>query len=154
MKIYTAKEAVSLEDGNYSMCFTGEDGKAFTLTGTSAEHLADSCNEMALAEHERIEAAKHYPAAVETLLEASFGGGSGAWAASQVLLSAYNSNRTQLEISDLCSLDANNFRAAMRVMEGRVKVNLDPSQVIEDGKAKLVDLVERFPELRVENRYK
>ena len=154
MKTYTATDALSREDGKYSICFTVEGGQALKVTGTDPEELADYCNEMVLAEHERIEAAKHYPTAVETLLEASFGDGSGAWAAAQVLLSAYNSNRTQLEIRDLCNLDANNFRAAMRVIEGRVKVNLDPSQVIEDGKAKLVDLVERFPELRVENRYK
>jgi len=58
---------------------------------------------------------------------------SGSRAAAQVLLSAYNGNEWQLDITDLCLLDHAHYEDAFIVILGRTSLNIEPHTVLDKG---------------------
>lgn len=81
-------------------------------------------------------------------------GGSGSAAAAQVLLSAYNGNNWQLDITDLCHLDHGNFAAAMTVIQGRKQLYTEPHQLINDGNETFHKLQMKWSHYHIDNRWK
>lgn len=53
--------------------------------------------------------------------------------AAQVLLSAYNGDSFQLNVTDLCNLDRGNYAYALAVIRGRYELSREPQEVIADG---------------------
>lgn len=58
-------------------------------------------------------------------------GGSGAAAA--VLLSAYNGHDYHLDITELCRLDQHYYESAMRVIDLRCRLRIEPHVLIQNG---------------------
>ena len=80
-------------------------------------------------------------------------GGSGAYAAAQVLLSAYNGNTYQVSLVDLCSLDQRGYEAAIAVIRGRVETFREPHEVIANGHEVFEKLERRWASLKAGYRY-
>ena len=78
----------------------------------------------------------------------------GSRVAAQVLLSAYNGDDFQLDVSDLCNLDRTNFENAMMVIRGRYETSLDPHSVVENGSKIFHDLWDKWGWLQVVERGK
>lgn len=74
-----------------------------------------------------------YAKAIVKLMNVARGDTSGSRAAAQVLLSAYNGSAWQLNVTDLCSLDADNYQAAIEVIRGRKEIGYEPHEFIQDG---------------------
>lgn len=53
--------------------------------------------------------------------------------AAQVLLSAYNGDSFQLDVTDLCNLDRSNYENAITVIRGRYEIRREPQEMIVDG---------------------
>lgn len=53
--------------------------------------------------------------------------------AAQVLLSAYNGDSFQLDVTDLCNLDRSNYENAITVIRGRYEIRREPQEMIADG---------------------
>lgn len=54
-------------------------------------------------------------------------------AAATCLLSSYNGNHWQLDVTDLCHLDADGYEAALMVINCRVILDKKPNMTIENG---------------------
>lgn len=78
----------------------------------------------------------------------------GSRVAAQVLLSAYNGEQWQLDITDLCNLDRRYFEDALAVIRGRVELMIEPHTLIEDGETEFTELWEAWKRLNVQNRWK
>lgn len=74
--------------------------------------------------------------------------------AAQVLLSAYNGDAFQLDITDLCNLDRENYENALKVIRGRYEIGQEPHQVLQDGKQILRELWSQWSKLELVERAK
>lgn len=74
-------------------------------------------------------------------------GGSGAAAA--VLLSAYNGHDYNLDITELCRLDQHYYQAAMRVIDLRCRLRIEPHLLIQNGDEVFQKLAADWPQLHV-----
>tara|TARA_R110001592_G_scaffold221139_2_gene475826 strand:+ start:33372 stop:33884 length:513 start_codon:yes stop_codon:yes gene_type:complete len=152
---YSVNDALKLEDGTWAIDFSlPSNGKTYRITASSPEYVADSVNQQIRLDLRTYDAEQPYREAVEALskmcLEHT---GSGSYAAVQVLLSAYNGNNYQVDLTDLCHLDESNFQHAMAIIQGRVFCSREPHSMIENG-AKIFDaLEEKWGNLNVRRRY-
>lgn len=94
-----------------------------------------------------------YAEAVELLLKLAQKDCGGSRVAAQVLLSTYNGDNWHCDLTDLCNLDAENYRAALIVIRGRVELNCEPQRLIPDGEAVFDALEEDWQAYHVKNRY-
>lgn len=76
---------------------------------------------------------REYGEAVALLTPLSQSDTAGGRAAAQVLLSAYNGYEFQLDITDLCNLSRDYYRAAITVIRGRVETAREPHLLVTDG---------------------
>ena len=79
-------------------------------------------------------------------------GTSGAYAAAQVLLSAYNGNHFQLDITDLCNLDETNMVHAMNIIVGRKIHWKEPHTLLKNGNELFDKLHDKYLMLHIGNR--
>lgn len=95
-----------------------------------------------------------YATAVATCAElAQFGTGGGRVMA-QVLLSAYNGDSFQLDITSLRNLDNTNYPAALAVIRGRYEVGREPQEMIPDGNNVFRALWKKWARLELTERAK
>jgi hypothetical protein len=94
-----------------------------------------------------------YKKAIERLVKVAIGDTSAAAVAAQVLLSIYNGQNWQLDITDLGSLDGKNIQAAFIAMRGWLFVAEYPHNVIDDGPAIFDRLEKQWQRLHATNRY-
>ncbi|KAB0669027.1 hypothetical protein F6V30_14415 [Oryzomonas sagensis] len=64
------------------------------------------------------------------LARQSTGGGR---VAAQAILSAYNGDSFQLDVSGLCNLDNDNYETVLKVIRGRFEVGREPHEMVSDG---------------------
>jgi hypothetical protein len=95
-----------------------------------------------------------YSTAVANLVELALTNTSGGRVAAQVLLSAYNGDAFQLDLSSLCSLDRHNIVLAIAVIQGRYYTFKEPHSLILNGDQIFADLWNRWRNLHVEQRGK
>lgn len=76
--------------------------------------------------HQDAAKSPHFLADLETVILATRGGGSGAKACQEVLLSLYNGNDYKLNLSSLHNLDNDNHRAVMNVIQVLTRTNPKP----------------------------
>lgn len=79
---------------------------------------------------------------------------SGGRAAAQAVLSAYNGSDWQLDVTDLCVLDPENYQAALSVIRGRVELGIEPHRLIPDGDQVFGRIWDRWARYHLENRWK
>lgn len=97
---------------------------------------------------------EQYGESVVELLKLAKGDTGGSRVAAQVLLSAYNGEVWQLDITDLCNLDDHYYRHAMNVIHARRELREEPHQLIKDGNAHFQEVATNWPRLNLEQRWK
>lgn len=97
---------------------------------------------------------EEYQKAVELLTALARTDTSGGRAAAQVVLSAYNGSDWQLDVTDLCLLDPQNYQAALNVIRGRVELGIEPHRLIPDGDQVFGLIWGRWERYQLENRWK
>ena len=97
--------------------------------------------------------ADQYFKSVSALIKVARLDTSGSRAAAQVLLSAYNGEEWQLDVTDLCCLDPVNMQHAMMVIEGRVCLMREPHEGIDHGDKIFSELCYRWRRLNINNRH-
>jgi len=97
---------------------------------------------------------EQYAAAIQKLLAMSLEhDGSGARACAQVLLSAYNGDDWQLDVTDLCALDQNYYPAAITVIRGRAELREEPQELVKNGNKLFKELWKQWDRYHVANRH-
>jgi len=94
-----------------------------------------------------------YTQAVQTLLKLADMHCGGSSAAAQLLLNLYNGWNYHTNLIDLCSIDDIYLSAAITAILGRIKLSLEPHEVIPDGDRIFNQLHDDWPELHIRNRY-
>ncbi len=147
-------DAVKNDAGQWSITFTvPSTGDRLQATSFSAERVAEMVNKQIKYDLERMDAEGPYRDAVAALSAMCLAhDGSGAHAAAQVLLSAYN-RHFHLDVTDLCNLDYENFAHAMAVIHGRVKCSKEPHSMIADGNEVFRRLWSKWEHLHSQQRY-
>lgn len=79
---------------------------------------------------------------------------SGARVAAQALLSAYNGQEFQLDVSDLGNLDRKNYEVVLTVIRGRCDTGYEPHSMVKNGSKIFGDLWDKWKRLHVEERGK
>jgi len=97
---------------------------------------------------------EEYATAVDLLSGIAQQDTSGSRAAAQVLLSAYNGENWQLDITDLGVLSSNYYEAALVVIRGRTELMIEPHTLIENGEAIFDRLWDLWQAFHVKNRGK
>ena len=97
---------------------------------------------------------EQYTTATRTLMNLAYSGTSAARVAAQVLLSGYNGEEWQLNITDLCLLDSNNLSHAVTFMLGRATLGKEPQDLIDNGNQVFLDLWDSWSHYHVNNRWK
>ncbi len=153
--IYTKDDAFQDKDGQWAIDFTlPTTGDGYRITASSPQHVADSVNQQIRMTLRQYDAEQPYREAVQVLSKMCLvHDGSGAYAAAQVLLSTYNGNNYHVDLTDLCSLDEDNLRHAMAVINGRVCTFREPHNMIENGSKIFDELEEKWGHLSVYKRY-
>jgi len=95
-----------------------------------------------------------YANAVAKLAELALTGTSGGRAAAQVILSAYNGNNWQLDVTDLMVLDDDNYELAMAVINGRVQFREEPHLLINNGADVFKEIQKIWVRFHIANRWK
>jgi hypothetical protein len=95
---------------------------------------------------------EQYAAAVIEFIKLARQDTSGARVAAQVLLSAYNGDAFQLDVSSLCNLDSNNHKLAMTIIKGRYDTHCEPHDLIKNGSQIFGELWDQWIRLHVETR--
>ncbi len=95
-----------------------------------------------------------YAAAVAKLVSLATDDCSGSRAAAQVVLSAYNGDEWQLDITDLCVLDQEHLDAALAVIRGRAEIRTEPHRLIDNGDRLFRQLSEQWFRYHIDNRWK
>ncbi|WP_257276240.1 hypothetical protein [Endozoicomonas sp. SESOKO4] len=90
---------------------------------------------------------------VELYKLAQHGSSSGCTAA-QLLLSGYNGNNWQLDITDLCSLDRSNLKLALTYLECRARLWTEPHELLKNGNELFPELAKQWRKLHIDNRWK
>ncbi|WP_020678112.1 DUF7673 family protein [Geopsychrobacter electrodiphilus] len=97
---------------------------------------------------------EEYATAVQFLAGLAQQDTSGSRAAAQVLLSAYNGEEWQLDITDLGVLSSDYYLAALAVIRGRTELMIEPHKLIENGEAIFDRLWDLWQAFHVKNRGK
>ncbi|QOX81031.1 hypothetical protein FY034_18820 (plasmid) [Trichlorobacter lovleyi] len=97
---------------------------------------------------------EEYAKAVAHCVEIAQQGTGGGRVMAQVLLSAYNGDHFQLDITDLCSLDSSNYPFAVTVIRGRYEVRREPQEVIPNGSEIFRELWGQWKRLELVERAK
>ena len=87
--------------------------------------------------------------AVHALLQLTQMDCGGSCAAAAVLLSAYNGHDYNLDITELCRLDQHYYQAAMRVIDLRCRLRIEPHLLIQNGDEVFQKLAADWPQLHV-----
>lgn len=95
-----------------------------------------------------------YAKAVTACVELAQYGTGGGRVAAQVLLSAYNGDSFQLDVTDLCNLDHTNYPLALAVIRGRYEVGREPQEMIPDGSNVFRALWKQWARLELTERAK
>ena len=95
-----------------------------------------------------------YAAAVALLAELAQQDTSGSRVAAQVLLSAYNGEEWQLDITDLGFLSSDYYEATLDVIRGRTELMIEPHALIENGETIFQRLWDLWQEFHIKNRGK
>lgn len=95
-----------------------------------------------------------YAAAVKLLAGLAQQDTSGSRVAAQVLLSAYNGEEWQLDITDLGILSSDYYEAALVVIRGRTELMIEPHKLIENSEAIFHRLWDLWQAYHVNNRGK
>lgn len=115
----------------------------------SQKALEDIANE--LKQHRSRE---EYTASVIALIKLALNDTSGSRAAAQVLLSAYNGDNWQLNVTDLVCLDRENLQHALVVMECRAMLWEEPHNMVTNGSELFERLQRRWRRMHIDNRWK
>lgn len=94
----------------------------------------------------------NYTEAVRILVKLAEKDCGGSRVAAQVLLSTYNGYNWQCDLTDLCNLDCEHYRAAIIVIRGRVELNCEPQRLIDDGDRVFEYLEQDWQAYHVRNR--
>ena len=97
---------------------------------------------------------KEYAQAVQTLLPVAMSDTGQSRICAQVLLSAYNGNNFQLDVSALGGLDCSLFEAAIIVIQGRTDCRTEPHELVPYGDRLFMNLHEDWIRLHVKQRHK
>lgn len=97
---------------------------------------------------------RDYAESVVTLISLARKYCGGSKAAAQVVLGLYNGRNWHVDLIDLCNLDAENYRAAMIAIRGRVEFNREPHELINDGDRIFEELQDQWQHLHTNTRYK
>lgn len=89
--------------------------------------------------------------AVQALLQLANMDCGGSGAAAAVLLSAYNGHDYHLDITELCRLDQHYYESAMRVIDLRCRLRMEPHLLIPNGDELFQKLVADWPHLHVKH---
>jgi hypothetical protein len=95
-----------------------------------------------------------YSEAVLHLAKLAQGDTGGSLVAAQVLLSAYNGKEWQLNITDLSNLDYEHYNSALIVIQGRVKLMMEPQECLENGQDIFEKLWDQWNRYHINNRWK
>lgn len=95
-----------------------------------------------------------YADAVSKCLELAQYSTGGGRVMAQVLLSAYNGDSFQLDLTDLCNLDSSNYPFALTVIRGRYEVRREPQEMIPNGSAIFSELWKKWARLELTERAK
>jgi len=74
--------------------------------------------------------------------------------AAQVILSAYNGQNWQLDITDLCGFDANLYEHALNVIRGRTELKIEPHELVDNGDEVFRRLQARWVRYHIANRWR
>jgi len=102
----------------------------------------------------KVSPAESYIGAIKRLLPLAQSDTSGSRAAAQVLLSAYNGDNWQLDITDLCVLDDDYYQAALLVMHYRRALSEEPHTLITNGDQLFSELQQQWKRYHINNRHK
>jgi hypothetical protein len=97
---------------------------------------------------------KDYVSAVDTLIRLAQTQCGASKGAAQVLLGLYNGRAWHVNLIDLCNLDPANYRASVIAIRGRIELNIEPHEIIENGDAVFDQLQEEWKHLHTKIRYK
>jgi len=95
-----------------------------------------------------------YATAVAHCVKIAQQGTGGGRVLAQVLLSAYNGDSFQLDVTSLCNLDNNNYPMALNVIRGRYECSREPQEMIENGDNIFGDLWTQWNRLELTERAK
>lgn len=98
--------------------------------------------------------AQEYAEAIVQLIKVAGHSTSSGRAAAQVLLSAYNGSEWQLDITDLCCFDHENYTAALTVIRGRAELMREPHEFVKDGAEHFGRLWTHWKRYHISNRHR
>jgi len=99
-------------------------------------------------------AIEEYAESVARLMSLALHDTSGSRVAAQVLLSAYNGDAFQLNVSDLGQLDSHYYYHAIIVIRGRTECNWEPHHLLNNGDKLFEKIWYRWQGLHIDERHK
>jgi len=97
---------------------------------------------------------KEYEEAIRLLTGLAQTDTSGGRAAAQVVLSAYNGDEWQLDVTELSLLDGKYYQAAIYVIRGRKELMIEPHKLITGGREIFHRIWDRWRRYHISNRWK
>ena len=97
---------------------------------------------------------KEYEEAVRLLTTLAQTDTSGGRAAAQVVLSAYNGDEWQLDVTELSLLDGKYYLAAINVIRGRKELMIEPHNLIPNGRQIFHHIWNQWRRYHISNRWK
>lgn len=97
---------------------------------------------------------KEYEEAVRLMTGLAQTDTSGARVAAQVVLSAYNGEEWQLDVTELSLLDAEYYQAAINVIRGRNELMIEPHNLISGGREVFRRIWNQWNRYHITNRWK
>jgi hypothetical protein len=94
-----------------------------------------------------------YTAAVTTLVRLANMDCGGSRIAAQVLLGTYNGDNWHMDLTELCNLSSEYYRAALIVIRCRVEICKEPHRMIDNGTAIFARLEKEWQSYHVDKRY-
>lgn len=97
---------------------------------------------------------KEYEEAIRIMTNLAQTDTSGGRVAAQVVLSAYNGDEWQLDVTELSLLDGKYYLAALNVIRGRKELMIEPHNLIPDGREIFHRIWDRWQRYHISNRWK
>jgi hypothetical protein len=94
-----------------------------------------------------------YTDAVTTLVKLASMDCGGSRVAAQVLLGTYNGNNWHMDLTELCNLSCEYYRAAIIVIRCRAEICKEPHRMIANGTAIFARLEKEWQSYHVDKRY-
>ncbi len=95
-----------------------------------------------------------YAKATEALYQCAIQGTGTSRAAAQLLLSAYNGNNWQVDITDLCLLPPGLRKEVLIFIECRLTLGVEPHEMLGNGDQKFFALTNQWRRYHIRNRWK